>query len=54
MPACVISEVTVLDEERAHAYRELTTASVALHDGRFSRGGRLPWRSRATGRATPS
>ncbi len=42
MPAYVISEVTVLDEERAHAYRELATASVALHDGRFLSRGQTP------------
>jgi len=39
MPAYVISEVTIVDEERAVAYRELAAASIARHHGRYlSRG----------------
>jgi uncharacterized protein (DUF1330 family) len=39
MPAYVISEVTVLDEERADAYRELAAASIAQYQGHYlSRG----------------
>ncbi|MGW2328060.1 DUF1330 domain-containing protein [Streptomyces sp. NPDC001700] len=42
MPAYVISEVEVLDESRAAAYRELATASIAQYGGRFLARGRRP------------
>jgi uncharacterized protein (DUF1330 family) len=42
VPAYVISEVEVLDEQRADAYRELAAASVAHHGGRYLARGRLP------------
>jgi uncharacterized protein (DUF1330 family) len=39
MPAYVISEVTILDEETAGIYRELAAASIRKHRGRYlSRG----------------
>ncbi|WP_314178414.1 DUF1330 domain-containing protein [Streptomyces winkii] len=42
MPAYVISEVTVLDEEQADAYRELAAASIEKHGGRYLSRGRRP------------
>ncbi|HEV7626290.1 MAG TPA: DUF1330 domain-containing protein [Streptomyces sp.] len=42
MPAYVISEVTVLDEERADAYRELAAASIGLYNGRYLTRGLIP------------
>ena len=40
MPAYVISEVEVLDEDAANAYREIAIPSILEHGGRFlARGG---------------
>lgn len=38
----VISEVTVLDEENADAYRELAAASIEKHGGRYLSRGQRP------------
>jgi len=35
MPAYVISEVAVLDEDQADAYRTLAAASIGRHGGRY-------------------
>ena len=35
MAAYVISEVETLDEEQMRRYRELASASIARHDGRY-------------------
>lgn len=40
MPGYVISEVEVLDEQRADAYRELAAASIAQYGGRYLARGR--------------
>lgn len=42
MSAYVISEVTVLDEEKAGTYRELAAASIELHGGRYLSRGQRP------------
>ncbi len=42
MPAYVISEVTVLDEELAATYRELAAASIARYQGRYLTRGLRP------------
>lgn len=42
MVAYVISEVTVVDEERANAYRELAAASIARYGGRYLSRGHRP------------
>ena len=42
MPAYVISEVTVLDEEKAAAYRELAAPSIELYGGRYLSRGQHP------------
>jgi uncharacterized protein (DUF1330 family) len=42
MPAYVISEVEVLDEERTATYRRLAAASIAQYGGRYLARGRLP------------
>jgi uncharacterized protein (DUF1330 family) len=35
MPAYVISEVEIVDEEQGQRYRELAAASIAAHGGRY-------------------
>ena len=42
MPAYVISEVRVLDEDRASAYRQAAAASIAHYGGRYLARGALP------------
>jgi uncharacterized protein (DUF1330 family) len=42
MSAYVISEVTVLDEEKADDYRELAAASIDKHGGRYLSRGQRP------------
>ncbi|MFD8542722.1 DUF1330 domain-containing protein [Streptomyces sp. NPDC059649] len=42
MPAYVISEVEVLDEELADTYRTLTEASIRRYGGRYIVRGALP------------
>lgn len=42
MAAYVISEVEVLDEQRADVYRELAASSIARHGGRYLARGRRP------------
>lgn len=42
MSAFVISEVEVLDEEQAQRYRELASASIARHGGRYVVRGAQP------------
>lgn len=42
MPAYVISEVTVLDEEKADSYRRLAAASIEKHGGRYLSRGQRP------------
>lgn len=42
MPAYVISEVEVLDEAKADQYRELASASIAAHGGRYIVRGQDP------------
>jgi uncharacterized protein (DUF1330 family) len=42
MPAYVVSEVTVLDEEQAATYRGLASASIEKHGGRYLSRGRHP------------
>lgn len=42
MPAYVISEVTVLDQERIDTYRELAAASIQQYQGRYLVRGQLP------------
>src|SRR4051794_16030710 len=42
MSAYVISEVEVLDEQRADAYRLLAAASIARYGGRYLARGRCP------------
>lgn len=54
MPAYVISEVTILDEERADDYRALAASSIALYHGRTSPAACVPTPSRASGPPTPA
>jgi uncharacterized protein (DUF1330 family) len=42
MPAYVISEVRVLDEQRADAYRQIAAASIAQYGGRYLARGARP------------
>lgn len=42
MPAYVISEVEVLDENEAHRYRELASASIDRYGGRYLARGAEP------------
>lgn len=42
MSAYVISEVEVLDEERANAYRQAAAASIAQYGGRYLARGSRP------------
>lgn len=42
MPAYVVSEVEVLDEQRADTYRELAASSIAQYGGRYLARGRRP------------
>lgn len=42
MPAYVISEVRVLDEHRADAYRQAAAASIARYGGRYLARGERP------------
>ena len=42
MPAYVISEVQVLDEQRADAYRQAAAASIAQYGGRYLARGVRP------------
>jgi uncharacterized protein (DUF1330 family) len=42
VPAYVISEVRMLDEEQGQRYRELAAASIARHGGRYVVRGAQP------------
>ena len=42
MPAYIISEVEILDEEEAAHYRSLAADSIAAHGGRYVVRGALP------------
>jgi uncharacterized protein (DUF1330 family) len=42
MPAYVVSEVAVVDGEKAARYRELAAASIELYGGRYLSRGRRP------------
>lgn len=42
VPAYVISEVTILDQERVDAYRELAAASIQHYQGRYLVRGQMP------------
>jgi len=41
MPAYVISDVTIRDEEAIEIYRSRAAASIAQHGGRYLRGGQV-------------